>query len=69
MSQVDLCFPKWHVYLNVLKNFKNLFKGAHKMTRLKMISMNASSEAILRNFALRFWIYKKIVSRNLTFGE
>ena len=54
MSQVDLCFPKWHVYLNVLKNFKNLFKGAHKMTRLKMISMNASSEAILRNFALRF---------------
>ena len=46
-----------------------MFKGAHKMIRLKMISINASSEAILRNFALRFRIYKKIVWRNLTFAE
>ena len=60
MSQVNFCFPKWHVCLNVLKNLRNVFKGAHKRTRIKMIDMNASSEAILRNnFALGFRIYKK----------
>ena len=45
------------------------------MIRLKLISINASSEAISRNtFAIEFRIYqkkkkKKRVRRNLAFGE
>ena len=40
------------------------------MIRRSMISINVSSEAILRNtLALEFRIYKKGVWRNLAFGE
>ena len=70
MSQMNLCFDKWH-FFSLLKNFRNKFKVAkNDQKRKKKININASSEAILRNtFTFELRIYEKKVRRNLAFGE